>query len=87
MTGYDHIAGIIQFGGCVVMGIGVTPERYRLLLQDATEQDYLVIGLKDSTDSKFIASRMSGESLSPKSIVILDLEMDAYLIRSYRFTY
>lgn len=82
MPGFDHIANIIQFGGCVVMGIGVTPERFRLLLQDATNQDYLVIGPKDSEDTKFIAFRMSGEQLKPRSIVISALEIDAYLVRS-----
>jgi len=25
MTDIDNIADVIQFGGCVVMGIGVTP--------------------------------------------------------------
>lgn len=82
MTDIDNIADVIQFGGCVVMGIGVTPERYRLLLHDATNQDYIVIGPKDLADANFIASRMSGERLKPKSLSISGLEMDAYLIRS-----
>lgn len=82
MTSIDHIAGVIELGGCLVMGIGVAPERYRILLQDSSNQDYLVIGAKDSVDADFIASRIGGENLKPKSIVILELEMDVYLIRS-----
>lgn len=82
MTFIDGIANVLQFGGCVVMGIGVAPERYRLLLQGATNQDYIVIGRKDSTDAKFIASNMSSEHLSPKSLTVLGLEMELYLIPS-----
>jgi hypothetical protein len=82
MTSIDHIAKVIQLEGCVVMGIGVTPERYRLLLQGATNQDYIVLGPKDSADANFIASRMNGESLKPKSLSVLGLEMDIYLIRN-----
>ncbi len=73
VTSIDHIADVIEIGGCVVIGIGVAPERYRILLQDSANQDYLVIGAKDSVDADFIASRMSGENLKPKSIVILEL--------------
>ena len=82
MTSIDHIAKVIQLEGCVVMGIGVTPERYRLLLQGAANQDYIIIGPKDSADANFIASRMSSEYLKPKSLSILGLEMDVYLIRN-----
>jgi hypothetical protein len=78
----DHIANVVRFGGCVVMGIGVTPERYRLLVQDATSQDFIIIGAKDSKDANFIASRMSGELLEPKSLSVSGLEMNVYLIRS-----
>jgi hypothetical protein len=60
MTFIDHVKNVIQFGGCVVMGIRVAPEKYRRLLQGATTQDYLLIDPKDSGDLKFIASRMSG---------------------------
>ncbi len=81
MSSADHIANVIQSWGCVVLGIGVTPERYGSLFQDATKQDYLVIGPKDSSDANFIASRMFGDRVKPKSLSILDLEMDAYLIR------
>jgi hypothetical protein len=42
MTVIEDIANIIRFWGCVVMGIGVAPERYRLLLQDATSQERYV---------------------------------------------
>lgn len=80
MTVLDDITNILQLGGCVVMGIGVAPERYRLLLEGATNQDYMVIGKKDSGDAKFIASKMSGEQLSPKSVTVAGLEMEIYLI-------
>lgn len=33
MTFIEDIANVIRFGGCVVMGIGVAPEKYRSLLQ------------------------------------------------------
>jgi hypothetical protein len=52
------------------------------LLQDATSQDYIVIGSKDSKDAYFIASRMSGELLEPNSLSVSGLEMNVYLIRS-----
>lgn len=81
MNGVDDIANIIQSGGCVVMGVGVTPERYRLLLQDAANQDYIVIGLKDSDDADYIASRICGKGIEPKSLSISDLDVDVYLIR------
>jgi len=29
------------------MGVGITPEQYRLLIEGATNQDYFVIGAKD----------------------------------------
>lgn len=82
MTAMDHIANIIRIGGCVVMGIGVAPERYRSLLQDATSQDYMVIGSKDSKDARFIASRMGGKLLGPRSLSVSGLEMNVYLVRS-----
>ncbi|HLO16528.1 MAG TPA: hypothetical protein VK206_16975 [Anaerolineales bacterium] len=78
----DDIANIIRFGGCVVMGIGVTPERYRFLLQDATSQDYMVVGPKDSEDANFIASRLNGELLEPLCLTVSGVEMNIYLIRS-----
>ena len=81
MNAVDDIANIIQSGGCVVMGIGVTPLRYRSLLLDATNQDYIVIGPKDSADANFIASRMCGDRVKPKSLSILDLDVDVYLVR------
>ena len=84
MNGIDDIANIIQSGGCVVMGIGVTPERYRSLLLDATNQDYIVIGPKDSADANFIALRMCGDRIKPKSLSISDLDVDVYLIRGDR---
>lgn len=82
MTIIEDIANVIRIGGCVVMGVGVTPERYRLLLQDATSQDYLVIGVKDSKDASLIASSMSSALLGPKSLSVLGLEMDVYLIKN-----
>ncbi|MCK5054680.1 MAG: hypothetical protein KAR65_10390 [Anaerolineales bacterium] len=82
MISIDHLASVVQSGGCLVLGIDVTPERYRSLFQDATNQDYLVIGHKDSSDANFIASRMCGDHVESKSLSILDLEVDAYLIRS-----
>ena len=81
MTNIDHIANVIKVGGCVVMGIGVTPDKYRLLLQDAINQDYIVIGSKNSVDANFIASRVSDERLKPKSISVSGLEMDVYLVK------
>jgi hypothetical protein len=82
MNVIDHTANVIQSGGCVVMGIGVTPERYRFLLQDATNQDYVVFGPRNSADANLIASRMSGERLKPRSLSVLGVEIDAYLIGS-----
>jgi hypothetical protein len=61
----DDIANVVRFGGCVVMGIGVSPERYRSLLQDVTSQDYMVVGSRDSEDANFIASKLNGELLEP----------------------
>jgi len=80
MTILDDITNVLQLGGCVVMGIGVAPERYRLLLEGATNQDYMIIGKKDSADAKFIVLKMSGEQLSPKSITVAGLEIEIYLI-------
>ena len=51
MNSIDQVTDVIELGGCVVIGIGVSPERYRLLLKDASIQDYLVIGAKDSADA------------------------------------
>jgi hypothetical protein len=78
----DDIAEIIRTGGCVVMGVGVTPEKYRLMLEDAISQNYLVIGAKTSKDASFIASKMSGEILKPKPLTILGLGMSVYLIQN-----
>lgn len=82
MTVMDDIANLIRMGGCVVMGVGVTPERYRLLVEDGTNQDYLIIGAKDSQDANFIASKLSGKHLEPKSLSVLGLEMTVYLVRT-----
>ena len=82
MTIIHDIANVLEIGGCVVMGIGVAPERYRLLLQGATNQDYMIVGRKDSADAKFIASMMSSERVSAKPLTILGQELDVYLIRS-----
>jgi len=82
MNVIEDIENIVRIGGCVVMGVGVTPEKYRSLVEDATNQDYLVIGAQDSKDADFIASKMSGELLEPKSISILGLEMKVYFIKS-----
>ena len=84
MTVIDDIANIIRNGGCVVMGVGVTPEKYRSLIEGATNQDYLVIGAKDSKDADYIASKMSGELLEPKIISVSGLEMNVYFIKSER---
>jgi len=64
------------------MGVGVTPEKYRSLLEGATSQDYLVIGAKDSKDADYIASKMSTEPLGHKSLSVLGLEMNVYLIKN-----
>ncbi len=82
MTVIDDIENIIQIGGCVVMGAGVTPEKYRSLLEGTTNQDYLIIGAKDSKDADYIASKMSSDLLEPKSISVLGLEMKIYFIKS-----
>ncbi len=82
MTVAEDIANVIRIGGCIVMGIGVAPEQYRRLLQDATSQDYIVIGAKGSKDVNFIASSMSGKLVGPQSLRILGLEMDVYLVKS-----
>lgn len=82
MTFIEDIANVIRFGGCVVMGIGVAPEKYRSLLQGTTTQDYMVVGAKDSNDASFIASRISGDVPEPKAFTLLGLEMNAYFIRS-----
>lgn len=84
MTVVEDIENIIRIGGCVVMGVGVTPEKYRLLLEGATNQDYIIIGAKDSKDADYIASKMSDELLGPKSISVLGLEMKVYFIKSKR---
>ena len=86
MDNVEHIAEIIRSGGCVVLGMGVTPERYRSLLQGETNQDYLVIGPKESSDASLIASKMSTDPVISRSLPILDLEVDAYLIRSEKRT-
>jgi hypothetical protein len=81
VTNIDQIADVVRFGDCVVMGVGVTPERYRLLLQDAADQDYVVIGPKDSTDAGFIATKMKGERIEPQSLSVAGQELDVYLVR------
>jgi len=65
-----------------VMGVGVTPEKYRLLLEDAMNQDYIVIGAKDSKDADYITSKMGGEVLDPKTISVSGLEMKVDFIKS-----
>ena len=82
MTVMEDIASVIRLGGRVVMGIGVAPERYRQLLQNAINQDYLVIGAKDSPDVSFIASKIGGEFLEPQSLSVLGLEMNVYFVKS-----
>lgn len=86
MTVIEDIANVIRLGGCVVIGVGVAPEKYRSLLEGATNQDYLVIGAMDSKDVDYIASKMSGELLEPKSLSVLGLEMKVYFIRSEKVT-
>jgi hypothetical protein len=78
----EDIANVVRMGGCVVMGVGVTPENYRSLLEGATHQDFLVFGAKESKDADFIASKMSGEILAPKSLSVLGLEMSVYLVKN-----
>jgi hypothetical protein len=82
MTVIEDIANVIRLGGCVVMGVGVAPEKYLSLLEGAAIQDYLVIGAKDSRDAGYIASKMSGEILEPKSLSVLGLEMEIFLVKS-----
>jgi hypothetical protein len=85
MTVGDEIANVIlHVGGCIVMGIGVTPERYRLLLHEATNQDYVIIGPKDSQDARLIASRMGEEHPQITSLTISGVPMDLYLVKSDR---
>lgn len=79
----DDIANVVRFGGCVVMGIGVSPERYRSLLQNATSQDYIVVGSRDSDDANFIASKLNGELLEPQTMLTVSgIEMSVYFIKS-----
>ncbi len=75
MTVIDDIANVIRMGGCVVMGVGVAPEKYRSLLEGATEQDYLVIGAK-----------MTGELPAPKPLSVLGLKMKVYFIQGESVT-
>ena len=57
MTVIEDIANIIRIGGCVVMGVGLAPEAYRLFLEDVTNQDYIVIGAKDSKDAGILPQK------------------------------
>ena len=82
MNVMEDIANVIRIGGCVVMGVGVAPEKYGLLLTGATSQDYLLFGAKDSKDADYIASRMSGELPEPRSVSVLGMEMNLYFIKS-----
>ena len=68
------------------MGVGIAPEKYRSLLEGATNQDYLVIGAKDSNDADYVASKMSDEILEPRSLSVLGLQMKVYFIRSEKVT-
>lgn len=68
------------------MGVGVTAEQYRSLLEGATNQNCLVIGAKDSKDADYVASKMSDEILEPKSLSVLGLEMKVYFIQSEKGT-
>jgi len=86
MTVIEDIASVIRLGGCVVMGVGVAPEKYRALLEGATNQDYLVIGAEDSNEAAYVASKMSDEILEPKSLSVLGLEMKVYFIKSETVT-
>jgi hypothetical protein len=78
----EEVANVVRIGGCVVMGVGVAPEKYRLLLEGTTSQDYLLFAAKDSKDGDYIASKMSGELLGPKSISVFGMEMNLYFIKS-----
>ncbi len=80
-TGIDHILGIVRLGYCVVMGMGVTPERFHSLAPDSSNQDYVVGGRQNSAEAKFIDTRVLGEPPESKSITIDDIKMDAYIIR------
>jgi hypothetical protein len=68
------------------MGVGITPEQYRLLIEGATNQDYRVIGAKDSKDADYVALKMSNELLEPRLISVLGLEMEVYFIKSEKVT-
>jgi hypothetical protein len=57
------------------MWVGVTPERYRLLLEDAVHQEYVVLGSKNSADAEFIAMKIGDESIQPKSLSISGLDV------------
>jgi hypothetical protein len=71
-----------DLGGCVVMGVGVTPEKYLSFIEGTANQDFLVIGAKGSRDACYFASKMSGEILEPKSLSISGLEMEVFLVKS-----
>ena len=86
MSVMEDIADVVRLGGCVVMGVGAAPEKYRTWLKGATNQDYLVIGVKDSKDADYVASKMSDEILEPKSLSVLGLEMKVYFIKSEKVT-
>jgi hypothetical protein len=54
--------------------------------EGATNQDYVVIGAKDSKDAEHVASKMSGEFLEPKSISVAGLEMKVCFIKNENVT-
>jgi hypothetical protein len=39
MTVMEDIENVIRMGGCVVMGVGVTPEEYRSFLEEGTNDE------------------------------------------------
>lgn len=64
------------------MGVGVAPEKFRSLLEGITNQDCLIIGEKDSKDADYVAAKMRGELLEPKTISVLELEMKVFFIKN-----
>ena len=85
MTVADHVTNvIIRLSDCVVMGIGVTPEKYRLLHHGATEQDYVIFVRKALEDTCLVGSRMGGEHLQATALTISGVSIGLYLVEGDR---
>ena len=62
------------------MGAGTTPEKFKTMLDDPTDQDCIILGLKDSIDANIVSTKMTGNEIEPKSIAFFGMEMDVYLV-------